>query len=411
LTIFLYGLSVATLGAMGLQRLLDWMNAGAEQMAKTRKVMWISAAVLGVLALLQSAGAITNVWQSLFEVGAGKVDFLDANMANMRLGFWLSFLIAAAVAGIVELMARRTIGWRSIIVAFSLIAALDVARVDRPFIRGTVLLGRNPPPALFESDETIRFLQDAAARGEVFRVFNAGYDTNVLATHGIEQVAGHHPNDLGRYRALIGGEEVANASLPLLDLINASYLVAGQRMEQVPPGFEEAFAGPRSVVYRNRNALPRAYLAGRTEVVPDPGAVARLLDPGFDRRTTVLLPEALPMGVSVQPDPQGAVTWAERGINESTLRVTTDRPALLVLSENYYPAWKVEVDGAATPLFRANYTFRAVPVPAGEHTVRFHYESDVLKASASASIAILLVLIAVGLIGLIRREPSATGSA
>jgi hypothetical protein len=412
LTIFLYGLSVATLGAMGLQRLLDWMNAGAEQMAKARKLLWICAAVLGVLALLQSAGGITTVWQSMFEVGADKASWLDANMANIRLGFWLSFLIAAAVAGIVELMARGTIGWRGVIIAFSVIAALDMARVDRPFIRGTVLLGENPPdPALFEPDESIRFLQDAAAGGEVFRVFNAGYDTNVLATHGIEQVTGHHPNDLGRYRALVGGEEAANASLPLLDLINARYLVAGQRLEQIPPGFEEAFVGPRSVVYRNRNALPRAYLAGRIEVVPDPGEVARLLDPAFDRRTTILLPEALPPDVSVQPDPQGTVTWAERGINESTLRVTTDRPAFLVVSENYYPAWKVEVDGVATPLFRANYTFRAVPVPAGAHTVRFHYESDVVKASAWASIVTLLVLIALGLIGSIRREPSATGGA
>jgi hypothetical protein len=410
LTIFLYGLSVATLGAMGLQRLLDWLNSDVEQMARARKLVWISAAVLGVLALIQSAAGITTLWQNLFEVGSDKASWLAENMVNIRIGFWLSFLVAAAVAGIVELMARGTIGWRAAIIAFSVVAALDMARVDRPFIRGTVLLGRNPrDPALFVPDESIRFLQDAAAQGEVFRVFNAGYDTNVLATHGIEQVTGHHPNDLGRYRALVGGEEAANASLPLLDLINARYVVTGQRLGEVPAGFEEVFAGPRSVVYRNDNALPRAYLAGRVEIVPDPAAVARLLDPEFDRRTTVLLPEA-PPGVSVEPDPQGSVLWVERGINESTLHVATDRPALLVVSENYYPAWNVEVDGVPTPLLRANYTFRAVPVQAGEHTVRFRYESGVLKASAWTSIVILLGLIAVGLIGSSRREPAANGA-
>jgi len=77
---------------------------------------------------------------------------------------------------------------------------------------------------------------------------------------------------------------------------------------------------------------------------------------------------------------------------------------LLVLTENYFPAWRAQVDGAEAPVLRANYTFRAVPVPAGEHTVRFTYESDVLQASAIASLVLLLLLAGTGAYGLIRRR-------
>ncbi len=73
--------------------------------------------------------------------------------------------------------------------------------------------------------------------------------------------------------------------------------------------------------------------------------------------------------------------WVERSVNSQTLRVTTGAPALLVIGENYYPAWKASVDGVETPLLRANYSFRAVRVPAGEHEVRFEYHSPLLRAA------------------------------
>jgi hypothetical protein len=154
-------------------------------------------------------------------------------------------------------------------------------------------------------------------------------------------------------------------------------------------------------VYRNTNALPRAFLVGRTEVVPDDQALARMLAPEFDARAAVLLPEPAP-GLEVQPDPQGTVEWLTRDLAESTLRVTTDRPALLVITDNYFPAWKAELNGAEVAVLRANYTFRAVPVPAGDHTLRMYYESGTLRASAATSIVLLLLLIAVGAAGELR---------
>jgi hypothetical protein len=139
--------------------------------------------------------------------------------------------------------------------------------------------------------------------------------------------------------------------------------------------------------------LPRAYIAGNVEIVPDEAAVDRLLAEGFDMRGTVLLPEPLPAGVESTAAAEGSVTYTSRLTDEYTLRVTTDRPALLVISENYYPSWHAEVDGAPAALLRANYTFRAVPVPAGEHEVRLYYRSERLRSSALASIVVLLILL------------------
>jgi hypothetical protein len=414
LIIFLYGLSVATLGALGLQRLLDWSEAGAPELSGARKALWLVTAIFGVLALLASAGAVIAFWRAA--LGVADEAKLQANIENIRLGFWIAFFFAAAVAGVAEGLARGLVTARTALVALALLAAVDLYRVDRPFIRATVLMGEyeRGEPALFEADESIRFLQQRKANGEVFRVFdfplqNAGtaYGNNVLAAHGLEQIAGHHGNEIGRYRTLVGGDgalNVGTSELRLLDLLNVEYLVMPQRVQAA--NLEEVFVGSRSAVYRNRNALPRAFLVGATEVVPDERAVERMLGPAFDARAVVLLPEPLPADIETQPQPQGSVSWTERGVNESTLRITTDRPALLVITDNYFPAWRAQVDGVPAPILRANYTFRAIPVGAGEHTLRLYYDSPVLARSAFASILLILGLLAVGLFGSRRVAPS-----
>jgi hypothetical protein len=415
--IFLYGLSVATLGALALQRLLD--DAAERDGPAAPRAHWIVAAVFLALALAQSGGLVTNLWQSFVTLDGRQVQALNANLDPIRTGFWIAFAFALGVAAVREAVLRAWIGARDAVIALSILAALDLYRIDRPFVRGTVLMGRAQEAAtgtVFRPDAMIEFLQQRVAAGEVFRTYDLGlilqgqgpsYGNNVLATHGVEQLTGHHGNEIGRYRQLVGGDDginVAASNLKLLDLANVSYVISPQRFEI--PGYEEAFAGERAVLYRNANALPRARLVGSAEIVADDSAVARLLSPEFDMRNVVLLPEPLPAGVTVEAGPVGTVEWVRRDIDGAVLRVSSDRPALLVVSENYYPAWQATVDGAATEILRANYTFRALPVPAGEHEVRFEYRTAPLRNAVAASAGLLLLLLAVGIGDGLRRRDS-----
>ncbi len=56
-----------------------------------------------------------------------------------------------------------------------------------------------------------------------------------------------------------------------------------------------------------------------------------------------------------------------------TLQVRADAPALIVLSEIYYPGWLALVDGQESQILRVDHALRAVIVPAGIHTVRLVY--------------------------------------
>jgi uncharacterized membrane protein YfhO len=77
------------------------------------------------------------------------------------------------------------------------------------------------------------------------------------------------------------------------------------------------------------------------------------------------------------------------------IRTAATGPRLLVLTDVYYPGWRVSIDGRPARLYRGNFAFRAVAVPAGFHTVTFEYRSTAVRAGALISgVALLLVIAA-----------------
>jgi uncharacterized membrane protein YfhO len=51
----------------------------------------------------------------------------------------------------------------------------------------------------------------------------------------------------------------------------------------------------------------------------------------------------------------------------------------VILSDLWFPGWRVAVDGQERPIHRADYIFRAVEVPGGEHFIEFTYRPNSFK--------------------------------
>jgi hypothetical protein len=56
--------------------------------------------------------------------------------------------------------------------------------------------------------------------------------------------------------------------------------------------------------------------------------------------------------------------------------------SLVVVSQTHYPAWRAYVDGKPARIWRANYAFQALEVPAGRHQITLVYEDRMLLAGA-----------------------------
>ncbi len=150
-------------------------------------------------------------------------------------------------------------------------------------------------------------------------------------------------------------------------------------------------------VYRNDGVLPRAFLVGEAEVIPDDAAtLARLRDPGFHPDELVLLAAgdaADGIGSPAAAVAGGEVTWLASGPETLRLTVSMPGPGWLVLADAWYPGWVARGDGVETLIHRADLLLRAVPLAAGDHTVDLQFEPSSLRWGIVVTLLAVIVLI------------------
>ena len=432
MVVFLFGFGVITLASLGLDRLLALVgpadgstreekggaggrseSPSADQaVARVRKILWGGLGFVIVLGLLIGSGAFTSAWTTVVypEIDARRLQLLQAHLPNIVRGASEAVLLVAAAVGLIWGIVSRRIPAKLGLAGLIVLVAVDALRIDRAFVE-TLDFHQWAQP-----DANIRTILDREADdGAPYRLLSlarGGQDVTP-AMHGIELAAGHHPNDLARYRELIG---MVGSGLPrnllhpnVRSILNVEYILW--------PDLELGAAPDGPVLSRTQlgdgrvyhtlladQGLPRARLVGEAVVRDDAEAVAYIMSEAHDPTAEVVLAREPPVALAGGPV-EGTVRWMEREIDHMTVEVTSDRPALLVVADNWFPAWRATVDGEEAEVLRAYHTLRAVPVPTGASTVEMWYESTLLEASRWLSLLVLTALLVAGALGLRRRGP------
>jgi hypothetical protein len=226
--------------------------------------------------------------------------------------------------------------------------------------------------------------------------------------YGLELAGGEHGNQLERYNQFAGPGQTTmvdfhNFEDPrFMSAANIRWLVASRELQI--PFLREAYRGQEAIVYENTMALPRAYLvpeARRVAVGED--AIPRLKAQDWDPRRTAFVEAERDLGLPSTPL-QGSAELASYEPDRVVVNTRASRPALMVLSDNYYKGWVAKVDGREVPIYRTNHTFRGVVVPAGAHRVEFTFHPADLYTGLYIHLASLALLAAYGIYLLVRRR-------
>ena len=245
----------------------------------------------------------------------------------------------------------------------------------------------------------------ATAPGEPFRVYNEFrlYD-NYGVPFEIEDLWGASPLRPRRY------DEFLAPPMPIertWELLNVKYVITWRQELYVPSTviYQEPAPDGTTYVHRLATVGPRAWLVHQAEVADDATILQKIADPNFDRWHIALLEENSEFAnLQTANGRTDDSTVVEIAITPGRLsyQISTDAPGLLIASETFYPGWQATVDGQPASLLRADYVLRAVPVPAGEHTVTLTFRPLSLIIGAGISAAALLVIL---LILLRSRQP------
>jgi hypothetical protein len=149
---------------------------------------------------------------------------------------------------------------------------------------------------------------------------------------------------------------------------------------------------PRGPYLWTKSDSALALVAGGT--APTFSESAELLDqlvaPRFAPRRVVYLPlEA--QGFVPTNSANARVTTHRFAAHEILAEVETDAPTLVTVAQSFYHPWRAFVDGQPVKLWRANYAFQALVVPAGKHTIRLVYVDEQFRLGVGISLAGLAV--------------------
>jgi hypothetical protein len=150
--------------------------------------------------------------------------------------------------------------------------------------------------------------------------------------------------------------------------------------------------GEKLGLYENPAALPRTWLASEAVALPDEQKLEVIRSGKFADGTqwqperTILADEQLQLGGAPAGEQHARIVRYEP--NEVEIAASTPSAAVLVLADNYYPGWRVTVNGERAELLRVNYNLRGVQLPPGEHVVRFTYRP--MSAIAGAAVSLLV---------------------
>ena len=148
-------------------------------------------------------------------------------------------------------------------------------------------------------------------------------------------------------------------------------------------------------IYENKQVLPRYFLAGDFKVESRKTILSLIYNTNANLRKTIFLEES--PNIQVNKNFIGEVQLLSYKSNKIKFSTKSEENGILFLSDNYYPDWQAYADGIGTKIYRADYSFRAVVVPKGNHIVEFSYEAKSFKYGLGIALITLLLIILGGI--------------
>ncbi len=184
--------------------------------------------------------------------------------------------------------------------------------------------------------------------------------------------------------------------VPLLRALTIRYVIAFQRLDLPGMRLVKQFPKHFSWLYEIEQPVPRVYVASRAVYEPQVAKTLRLLSSAkFDPRREVLVDEKISSESSKAT--AGEAKIVRYGNTDVVIEASLAGSGVLVLTDSYYPGWKVFIDGREGNILRANHFFRGVQLAPGTHTVEFTYEPLSFRIGMAISLVSLLVLTAISL--------------
>lgn len=384
------------------------------------KPLYISLGITGGFALLFAiapkvffSSFIPNFeMQQLQTLPSEHVQAVIGNLTDMRVSIfradaWRSFFVIAIGSVLLWLFINKKLKAEWTVGAILLLCLVDMWGVNKRYLNDGDFTPKSSQQQMFTkspADEYI--LQDTT---QYYRVLNMATSTfnDGVTPYYHKVIGGYHAAKLRRYQDLIdvhlsremgalqqaivntqGAMDSVNADeFKVLNMLNTKWIIMPGQQGNIP--------------IENPHAMGNVWFVDNISFVNNADEEIDALA-AMDLHTEAVADkkqEWVLQGFNVTPaDSASTIHLAAYDSDFITYNVDAKKDELAVFSEVYYPhGWKITIDGQPAQMLRANYTLRALAIPAGQHTVEFRFEPSSIKITDTiAYIAMLIMLLTAG---------------
>lgn len=371
------------LAVMGLQSFFQ-----LDQDQQKKGLLQTTIFGVGVMVILFFAKGMFNFSGSgdeyfLKSYGPGFVDALKADRKTMYSADLLrSTFFILLVAGALWLFVKNKLAQQTTIIVIGLVMIFDLFLVDKKYVSEKDFVSKREVEVPFQATPVdLQILKDTSN----YRVFEInGNLSSARASFFHKSIGGYHAAKPRRMQQLFD-YQIAKNNLETLNFLNVKYLIQTDK-----DGKEFPIANPEA----NGNA----WFVSQLKLVYSADEEMKALDQFDSKNVAVVNAKEFEIKkTAFAKDSSAIITLDSYQPNDLKYTSVNTNEGLAVFSEMYYKnGWNAYIDGKKVEYIQADYVLRALPIPAGKHTVEFKFEPQVVQTGSTitlvSSIGILLLL-------------------
>jgi len=319
-------------------------------------------------------------------------EFVDALIGD-RMSLYSADLLRSGffillVAGVLWLFIKNKIAQNTAIILVGLFMVSDLFFVAKNYVSAKDFVsGREVEVPFQETASDIEILKDTSH----YRVFEvSGNFSSARASYFHKSIGGYHAAKPRKVQQLFD-YQIAKNNMEVLNMLNVKYIIQTNKEGKEFPTI-------------NPNANGNAWFVNDVKLVNKANDEMKLLEQLDTKRAAIF-------NIHLYGDKFKNARLKRNLDTTGTIKVEVYKPnyikytsnnkgeGLAVFSEIYYEdGWNAYIDDVKTEHFPVDYVLRAMIVPAGEHTIEFKFEPQVIKTGSTITLisAAGMLLLVVG---------------
>lgn len=355
--LFITDFSLSVLAALGLNY---FINKG-----KLKQILIVLGLVGGVL----FASFI------LLQFGKLNIDQINLMVSKRNIFVPIAVLALMSIILVLHFVLKKKIN-NYLIIALIALTVIELFRFSWKFNTFS------KPEYLYPESTSIKFLNQNTGNYRIATADSRILAPNFSVIHKLNSVEGYDPLYIDRYAEFISAINrnepninppfgfnriirVENFNSNLVDLLGVKYVLSLSDLKI--SGFEKVFSEGSTIVYENKEVLPRAFFVTEALIAQNKNdAINKMFSKDYDPKKTAVLEENVSTELNL-----GSVKIVEYKPNKVVIKTENNGEGFLVLADSFYPTWRVRINGTEQKIYRTDFNFRGIVVPSGDNEIVF----------------------------------------